>query len=268
MRVAMGRVGFCVLAGVVASAVAAPGAQALRAPRWLKAPYRRYTLTYDAADASQGHAVTSFPDAQAQSGGCGAQITTYDGSETSHERFSYRFLFGHSRVHGRTHVAFVYQLATHSGPGQVSVTESSTMPPRCSTDNLPPGYLRNGACSQRSAESARPNLDVLTPHTSHHALVFGLEVMPSLDLAGDPTCSGDLRDVTFSHFAAVYPGTGVLSFSDRGVAARKTFRGAISTDPPNAHSGSGTDPENGLTPQSAWSFTTGLRATLALAPSR
>jgi hypothetical protein len=74
--------------------------------------------------------------------------------------------------------------------------------------------------------------------------------------------------VTFSHFAAVYPGTGAISFSDRAVRSGKTFRGVISADPATARSGSGTEPENGLNPQSTWSLTNGLRATLRLAPSR
>jgi hypothetical protein len=260
-----------VLLAVPALAPAGAQARALRAPRWLLPPYRQYVLTYDAAESSQGSEVTTMPSSM-YGGLCDFPMTTYQDSQSIHYHTAYQFLFGRSRdtVTHRLQFAFIYARRKLSGPGQRTYSSSTTMPPGCPPP--PPQDTRFGSSTCTShfridSAAATEQLSVGAARRKHGAFVFGLMVDPATT-AGDPTCSGnDPGAPPFpSRIPPVAPATGSLSFSDRAVGARRTFKGTVAFTPAGAHSGSGTDPENDPTPQDAWSFTTSQHGTFRLAP--
>jgi hypothetical protein len=269
----IGRRVLLVAALAVGLLCAAPAAQArsLHAPKWLKGPYHRYTLTYDATDTSDGTTVTSEPDPPPGESACDTNVTRYQGSATVHVNNSYELLFGRYRPPGHPfRFAFVYRLASHSGSLQASVTEHGDTPAGC-----PPaeGGPLDAACTEH-ANTARP--EDFAVGAGRHRHQYGATLVEGLD-PSDPVCSGDdtrIDEMTFpspspTHFTVILPSAGSIAFTDTGIKARKTFHGTVTTQPQpddGTHAGQGTDPEADGSPQRDWNFATTQTGTFTLAP--
>ena len=259
---------------VLAAAALVPAsaqARALRAPKWLLPPYRQYVLTYDAAESSQGNEVTTMPSSP-YGGLCDYPMTTYQDSQSIHYHTAYQFLFGRSRdvVTRRLQFAFIFVRRKLSGPGQHTYSSSTTPPPGCPPPDPRDTRFGSGTCTSHfhlDSAAATDQLGIGAPRRKHGAFVFAVTVDPATN-ADQPNCSGiDPGSPPFpARIPAVAPSTGSLSFSDRSVRARRTFNGTVAFDPADAHSGSGTDPENDPSPQDVWSFNVSQHGTFRLAP--
>jgi hypothetical protein len=246
---------------------AAPPAQArfLRAPKWLKGPYRRYALTYDAVDSSQGHNVESVPNPPEGDSPCDFPVVTYDDASTAGYQVSYQVLFGRYRPPGKAErTAFVWRLKRHAPSGQWTTTTDSSPPAGC-PDN--PQQRKNRSCTTPLAELDSPLLYIRNGPRSHGAQGYVARLRPTLGWGTNGSCSNDnVLEQPVRTFPEVFPGWGKLIFTDRGVMARRTFKGKVASDPKDAHSGQGTDPQGDRRAQSVWTFSTGLNAKFTLAP--
>jgi hypothetical protein len=234
----------------------APVAQArfLRAPKWLKGPYRQYNLTYSATASSQGQS-TNRPTA-----GCVATVNTSRGNATVHWEATYQFLFGRYRPpRGRYHTAFVFRIVHHAASGQILYTFDSAPPPGC-PDN--PDQRTHMSCTQRVLDQGAEPLDIADLRPSHGASRYGAQVTPNVD---EDNCAEGGEGDAGRHFQIVHPGPGTIIFTDRGVFARRTFQGTFSY-PPIPHSRQGTDTNSDGVPTDDWTFGWGATGTFKLAP--
>ena len=256
-----------VLLAVPAVATPCAQARALRAPRWLKPPYRQYVLTYDASASAQGSEVSSMPNAPGH-GPCDFPMTNYQDSQSDHYHAAYQFLFGRSLQGRSLKLAFVYVLRKVSGPAQHAYSSLVTPPPGCPAPDPRDSRYGSSSCTRTTRADGVPDFTTGGPRRRHGALVFGLAVDPQTTSA-EPACTGNdflAGAPDAAHVPEVTPATGGLSFTDRGVAARRTFTGTVQFDPAGVHNGSGTDPETDTSPQDVWSFTTSHHGTFRLAP--
>jgi hypothetical protein len=254
---------------LAAAALAPATAQArpLRAPRWLKPPYRQYVLTYDAAVSSQGSEVTTMSNAPGH-GPCDFPMTTYRDSQSAHYHAAYQFLFGRSLQGRSLKPAFIYALRKVSGPAQHAYNSIVSPPPGCPAPDPQDSRYGSSSCTRTTRADGSPDFTVGGPVRRHGALVFGLSVGPQTTSA-DPACTGNdflAGAPDAAHVPEVNPEIGSLSFTDRGVRARRTFTGTVQFDPGGVHSGGATDPETDTRPQHVWSFKISEHGTFRLAP--
>ncbi|MGZ4172182.1 MAG: hypothetical protein ACXVRN_12525 [Solirubrobacteraceae bacterium] len=267
MRRPLRLVAFVPLLAVAALAPATAQGRPLRAPKWLKPPYRQYVLTYDASDSAQGSEVTSMPNAPGQ-GPCDSPMTTYQDSQSAHYHAAYQFLFGRSLQGRSLKPAFVYVLRKVSGPAQHAYNSLVTPPPGCPAPDPRDTRFGSSSCTRSTRADGKPDFTVGGPRRRHGALVFGLALDPQTT-SGEPACTGNdflAGAPDAAHVPEVTPATGSLVFSDRSVVARRTLTGTVQFDPGGVHSGGGTDPETDTRPQDVWTFNVSEHGTFRLAP--
>jgi hypothetical protein len=258
------RVRAVVLVSLVVGLLAAvPTAQAsfVRAPKWLKGPYRQYVLTYDATAMARGHEVDTTSDGPQH--GCYAD-GTYDDATTSHYAVTYQFLFGRYTPPGkRSHVAFVWRQTHRAAAGQWKGTYDSSPPAGCPDD---PDQHVHTSCIAFVHENSPPELGIDDrPRSSYVAMLnVTLERRGGGCTTSDPnsTPSG----VPGSHYQDVDPSDGTIRFDARGVMAGRTFRGNVQL-PAGIHSGHGSEDNYGWQ-HIEWTFDAGLSAKFVLAPVR
>jgi hypothetical protein len=238
----------------------APVAQArfIRAPKWLKGPYRQYLLTYSATSVSQGQS-SNRPTA-----GCVGTVNTVRGNSTVHWEATYQFLFGRYRPpHARYHTAFVFRTVHHAPGGQVSYTLDTAPPPGC-PDN--PDQRVHTACTQRILEAGVNPLGIGDLRPSHGASRYTAGVLPDVDEGDCQESGGAGADQAPAHFVSAHPPMGTITFNDKGVFARRTFQGTVRQDPHVPSSGQGTDTDSDGNPTQDWTYSSSTTGTLKLAP--
>lgn len=258
----MGRAAVAVIALVVALAFLglAPVAQArfIRAPKWLKGPYRQYLLTYNATASSQGQSTTR-PTA-----GCTGPVQTSHGSSTIHWEGTYQFLFGRYRPpHGRYRTAFVFRLVHHGASGNLQTTLDTASPAGCPDD---PAQHSHNTCTEPIVDTGPQPLDISDLRPSHGASRYATMVLPDMDegSCAEPDGIGG-GGAGPPHFTAVHPPPATIIFTDRGAFARRTFQGTFESLP-IPHSSQGTDTNSDGVPLDDWTFSWGLTGALKLAP--
>jgi hypothetical protein len=238
-------------------------ARALRAPRWLRGPYRRYELTFSASDSTSEHEVTTATTPPPGATTCDTYVTTSQFTSNPGMKSTWDFIFGHSHD-SKTHkdrFAFVYQIRRKTPSGRQVRSMDSTSPAGCPPAEQP----RHGSCTG-TYHSAESHLDATEGRTSNIAI---LDLLQSVSISDHDTCTGDT--VVFNHeVPEVHPDDGHLVLTASGVHARRAFHGVVHTSDDAAQSGSGSDRVSNLSEEDKVDWTLDIRraGTFTLAPVR
>lgn len=270
-----------VVLGISLLACASAGAAAFpKAPHWLKGPYTKYVLKYDATDSTHTVETTSWPDTNGNDP-CGYAISNYDGQGTGEAHIAYDFLFGRSRQGRRLKFAFIWRRAGRSGSLGTTISEHQEFPAGCPEPPPPPPdwppTLLNETCVSQGPVALVSGSDGFFAGAAARGGKFLVALGLTYKLPESGTCTGNdpnISGINFpepspTHFGVSAPEFGRMHFTSRGVKGHKTFIGSVQHNPvigEETPTGQGTDPESDGNPQRVWNATTTQSGTFVLAP--
>jgi hypothetical protein len=246
------------LAGTLAlclSLVPIASGASLKPPKWMKRPYRHYTMTAQfGVDVEAGEVDT-------QGGACDP-TTTYESSFKGQGTMGYKLLFGRYRD-PRTRkyrLAAVYKRIPYASTANGNASERTTAPANCDQPQEP-----NGSCVL-STRLARPDLGFAT---SPHRFSFSLQ--GTIDLTSENAeCSANWSTPQHAFGGAGEYDTGIilgedpinvtLRFKDTDIVKGRRLHANL--DPGSHDSGS----DNGGTTN--WTIGTAFTGGLTLAPEK
>ena len=262
-------------------ALCAPAAAAFpHPPKWLKPPYRKYVITLAGADTSHATVDTAFTSDMDGAGPCDEQTRHYDGTGKANPVVSYNVLFGRAKSHRKFHTALIWLRAQETGGIQSTISVHTNTPPGCAPSDP---SLADETCTEQDpvyvGSPSELGFYIVAKRKSHGVQKFTAAMnLDYTDSGEGGTCTGGdptLTGISFpgdapTHYAVFAPTQANLSFTDRGVRARKTFTGTLRHTFPH---GDGSEPGQGVDPQSdgpqrTWSFTVSEAGTFTLAPLR
>ena len=263
---------WAVRAGLLAAltCVLAPSASASSIPRWLKAPYEHYTLTYEASDSSHGTIEGGYATAPAGFTLC--EFATYQehGTQTLHAVVRYAVIFG--RYKGK--LALTYKAAGRSATGKDALVNHEGYPAGCPAGGRFPEGPQTAECTQALGLEDPPELEF---GANIAQTKFGLSLAVSISSPEEPSCTGNQQAATDLHPGSwdlgaengevPTPTVATMTFTASQIKARRTVHGKVATNPEHAALSGGATEAQSSGEQVVWSFVDTPNYSLTLAPA-